>query len=489
MVRPVAPTRTEAKATLGLSPSFSINADFNAASMAAASNRSSGSRAERAAASSGPASGVSTLTAAVGSISKAASSTSRKSDHLGGVLQQDAAFLHERRRLLHDRVLIGGERRQPAGRHHVIGESGGEVGRGQHPQMRRIDRLGLLAVEPGRVAGDPFAVERGHQFLGGEDVPVLGQRPTEQGQIVDHALGDEPVVAVLEEVGLRIPLGKLLVALARDEGKVAELGRVLGNADVGQCLVQRNLTRGGRQQVLAAQHVGDAHQRVVDGIDQGVQGCPVASDHHRIGYRTGREADLTADHVLEGDVAVRHPQAQDGQAPRRDSGRDQRLVRCPVVVVVAQLDIAPGRPVARLGVFGGRVRRVQVPGVQQPLRDVLVDVGALALPVRRVRPTDEWTLVPVDPEPVHRLDQGLVGLFRVPGRVGVLDAEDQRAVMVPGEGPVEQCRSGETDVRSPGRRWAEPGTDRTDRSAQLVSHRWVSLATRRTVSRFSRQFG
>ena len=99
---------------------------------------------------------------------------------------------------------------------------------------------------------------------GREDVPVLAERPAEQGQIIHHALGDEAVVAVLEQIRLRVPLGELAIALAGDERQVPELGNGRGPPDVDQRLVQRDLARGGRQQVLATQHVRDPHQRVVD---------------------------------------------------------------------------------------------------------------------------------------------------------------------------------------------------------------------------------
>ena len=74
-------------------------------------------------------------------------------------------------------------------------------------------------------------------------------------------------------------------------------------------------------------------------------------------------------------------------------------------------------------------------------------------------------LVPVQPQPGQRVDDRLVRLLGVPGRVGVLDPEDESAAVVPGERPVEQRRPGQPDVRGAGGRWAEAGPDRAGGAA------------------------
>ena len=91
----------------------------------------------------------------------------------------------------------------------------------------------------------------------------------------------------------------------------------------------------------------------------------------------------------------------------------------------------------------------------QLLGDVLVDVHPLRLAVRGVRAADLGALVPVQTEPAHRVEQLVVRLLGVAGRVGVLDAEDQGAAVVPGEGPVEQGGADQTHVGVAGRRGTE----------------------------------
>ena len=58
-----------------------------------------------------------------------------------------------------------------------------------------------------------------------EDVAVLGDRPAQQGQVVQQPLGQEALVAVAEQVRLRVALGELLVALTHHVGQVAEARR------------------------------------------------------------------------------------------------------------------------------------------------------------------------------------------------------------------------------------------------------------------------
>src|SRR5690606_40264463 len=66
-------------------------------------------------------------------------------------------------------------------------------------------------------------------------------------------LGEEAALPVEVERGLRVPLGELLVALAHHVRQVAEGRGPLGDAQLGQRLVQGDLARGGGEQVLAAQ--------------------------------------------------------------------------------------------------------------------------------------------------------------------------------------------------------------------------------------------
>ena len=196
----------------------------------------------------------------------------------------------------------------------------------------------------------------------------------------------------------------------------------------------------------------DPHQRVVDRVRQRVERHAVGAGEHEVRDHPGLERDLAADEVREGDVAVRHPQPEH-RPPALGPERGLLLLgQVAVRVVVAQLRVAPGRPVPRLDLLGRGVRLVHLARLHQQPEGVAVGVAALALPVRAVRAADLRSLVPLQAEPVQRVENCRVGLDTVALGVGVLDAEDEGAAGVTGVRPVEQRRPDQADVRGAGGR-------------------------------------
>ena len=339
-------------------------------------------------------------------------------------------------------------------------QAGGEVLGRQATDVLGVDRLGLLLVPPGRVGVDVVDVERRHELVRGEQVVVVGDGPAQGGQVVDHALADEATVAVQEQVGLRVTLGQLLVALAEHERHVPEDRDARGGADRDQGTVERDLARGGREQVLAADHVGDPHRRVVDRVDQRVEGLPRGPDDHEVRHRAGPEGHVAADQVGEGDVLIGHPHPQHRLAAL---GPERGLLlrrQVAVVVVVAQLGVAPGRAMPGLDLLVAGEGLVGEAGRQQVLGHLQVQRPALALAVRLVRTTDARALVVVQAQPAEGVDDLVEALLAVPVGVRVLDPEDERATGMARVGPVEQGGPGQPDVRGAGGRGAEADPDR-----------------------------
>mgnify|MGYP003694725645 CR=1 FL=1 len=75
---------------------------------------------------------------------------------------------------------------------------------------------------------------------------------------------------------------------------------------------------------------------------------------------------------------------------------------------------------------------------------------ALRLAVGPARAADVGPFVPVEPEPAQVLEDALLGLLRRTLGVGVLDAEDERAVVPAREQPVEERRARVADVELTG---------------------------------------
>ena len=76
--------------------------------------------------------------------------------------------------------------------------------------------------------------------------------------------------------------------------------------------------------------------------------------------------------------------------------------------------------------------------VHEPLGVLLVEPQALGLDVGAVVAPDLRALVPVEPQPPQRVQDGLGGAGHQPRLVRVLDAEDEPAPLAAGEEPVEE---------------------------------------------------
>ncbi len=287
----------------------------------------------------------------------------------------------------------------------------------------------------------------------------MAERPAEQREVVDEALGNEPAVAVVEQVRLGVALAQLFVVLPHDIGQVAEARDVVGDADLDERVVERDLARGAREQVFAAQHVGDPHQRIVDRVHKGIEGCTIGAHNHKVGKRSLREGDLAANEVVEAELGVRHPKAQGRLASLSLVGGDRFGGQFPLEVVVALLGVPTVGDVAGLDLLAGGEALVEVPRRFELLNHTLVDVTALGLAVRSIRPTNIDALIPIDVQPPERIEELLVALLGVTRGVGVFDAEDQLASRVPGVGPVEQGRADQANVRRSRRRRAEADSD------------------------------
>ena len=326
--------------------------------------------------------------------------------------------------------------------------------------MVAVNGLSLLHVEACRVSNNVVHVEVLNELVDAEDVLVCRQGPAQQGQVVQQTFLDEAGVAQQEEVRLGVALGELLVALAHDVGQVAKLGNEGGHTGVDERAVERNLARGGGEQVLTAQHVGDAHERVVNGVHEGVQRVAVGADDHVVGYGTGLEGDFAANQVVEGDVLIGHAQTPHGLAALSAVGFLLLLGEAAVVVVVAELRVLAGCLAAFLHLVGGGEVLVHVAALNELLEDLVIDAGGLTLglAVGLVRAANAHAFVPVDAEPVQGLEHLVERLFGVAGGVGVLNAEDELTAGVACVGPVEEGGAHHAHVRGAGGRGAETHT-------------------------------
>ena len=326
--------------------------------------------------------------------------------------------------------------------------------------MVAVDGLGLLLVEAGRVRVDVGDVEGSDELVAREHIAVGGDRPAEEREVVQQTLVDEALLAQKEQIRLRIALGELLGAgLPQHEWHVTESRHEVGHARVIEGRIQCELTRRRRHEVLAADDVGDAHQRVVHRVREGVESLPARAHDDEVGERSGGEGHLAADEVDIGDVVVGHAQPVGGLASLRAEGRSLLVAEIAVEIVVAELLGATGGLVARVDLVRGRIRLVDRARGDELLQYPGVDLAALRLTVRGVRAALLDALVPVDLEPGERVDELAVALLAVARGVSVFDAEDQLAPRVARIRPVVEGGADHADVRKTRRRRAEPNAD------------------------------
>ena len=98
---------------------------------------------------------------------------------------------------------------------------------------------------------------------------------------------------------------------------------------------------------------------------------------------------------------------------------------------------------------------VRVAAGQQLVGVGRIEVQPLRLPIRPVRPLDVRPFVPVEPEPAQVVEDAGLRLTRRALDVGVLDPQDERAVLAVREQPVEERRARVADVQLTGWRWGE----------------------------------
>ena len=89
--------------------------------------------------------------------------------------------------------------------------------------------------------------------------------------------------------------------------------------------------------------------------------------------------------------------------------------------------------------------------LEEPLDVGAVGVEALGLAVGREGPAEVRALVPVQPEPGEGVVELRLAVLTEARTVGVLDAQDELAALLPGEGEVEERHVGRADVRVTGR--------------------------------------
>ena len=233
--------------------------------------------------------------------------------------------------------------------------------------------------------------------------------------------------------------------------------RQVGKARGGpaQGLVEADVARRAGQPVVAAHHMTDTHVVVVDNVGQVVGGKAVGAQHHEVVDQPVFERDLAVDHVLErGGALPWHSEAHDCQRAAAFQSGPFAGVQVPAAPVVARRAVFLPAAAPKLGKpFCGAVAAVCVSVRYQGVGGFVVKLQSLRLIVWPERPANVGAFVPVQPQPGERLEQHLDRAFHVAVLVGILDANDEVAVIAPGEKPGEDRGSNVAYMCRPGGAW------------------------------------
>ena len=241
-----------------------------------------------------------------------------------------------------------------------------------------------------------------------------------------------------------------------------------------QRLQHQQLAEGVGQVVFTAQHVGNAHERIVHGVGKKERRAAIATRNDEIADLGGGALLQTAHEVGEGDAAgFRYPEPQRGLAARSDVGRALLGGKVPAGAEVPrrapsfQLPLAADRQLHLRA-----IAFIHVPGFTQAHHEVRVEGRALRLPVwpgcqrggfggnrggcaRRTTALAVRPRVPAKAEPLQVGEARLGEFGRGAGGVRVFQPEHETASGLPGQQPVEEGRAGVPQVETPGRAGCE----------------------------------
>ena len=187
--------------------------------------------------------------------------------------------------------------------------------------------------------------------------------------------------------------------------------------------------------IVPADHVGDLHLVVVHDAREVVRGMTVGAQQDEVVEHVVGEGNAAAHDVLPcGLAAGWQEEAQRRHAAlalaRRPLRRRERAAAAVVARRLAALELL-GTP--RLQLIGRAVARIGAPRSPQGRGVEVIALAASRLEVGRVATALLGALVPGEAEPAQAAEDGGGGLVGRARRVGVLDAQHERAAVPAGE--------------------------------------------------------
>ena len=300
-------------------------------------------------------------------------------------------------------------------------------------------------IEPGWRAVDRRQIEPFDEIVHGKYL-VVAVRPTEARQIVQERFRQIAVLLVLQHAHRPVPLRQPLAVVTENHRHVGVVRQRCTQRPQDVDLAWRVV-----DVVVAANDVCDVHVEIIDHDAEVVSRHTVGAQDHQI-------VELA---VLHGDgplyqVVERHEpivwiaKADHGFHAGRRSLAD-RALGPPAAVVAGFQSMRSLGLTKQIELLAGRVAVVGLTFTDQLFRHLPVTVEALHLV--------EWSLVVTQPQPAHRIENGVGRRLGGALPVGILDAQDEGSTVLPRVRPGEERGARAADVEIAGRARSEAGAD------------------------------
>mmetsp|Transcript_2106 Transcript_2106/g.6072 ORF Transcript_2106/g.6072 Transcript_2106/m.6072 type:complete len:541 (-) Transcript_2106:211-1833(-) len=333
-------------------------------------------------------------------------------------------------------------------------------------QMLLIDPPELVHIKDGRTLDNTVNIKCLNELISRENFVFGTVVPSQQGEVVDHGIGQESIELELVARGGAVTLGELLLVLTQDEGAMR-----ISRTRSTKSIEDEALPQGVGKMLLGANDGGDAHAGIIDGDTEVVNRYARRTEEDKVtdggfsipGYSS-------ADSIFDDDTSVGGNLEADGVR-----GTFGHLLRHEVWISIAPSAVVSGGHafclllgLHLLELLLGAEAGIGLAFVNQLLGELGIDLIALGLTVGTILGKRHvWAFVPVQSEPLQISENRLLTLLGRSSKISILHAQNECTIIV-GEieltllrnKPIVQSSTGSTNVKTSSRTGSEshPGS-------------------------------
>mmetsp|Transcript_11088 Transcript_11088/g.18988 ORF Transcript_11088/g.18988 Transcript_11088/m.18988 type:complete len:246 (+) Transcript_11088:557-1294(+) len=241
-----------------------------------------------------------------------------------------------------------------------------------HPsQLRHVEHGGALV--------DSVHIKRFNQLLSSIYLLVGTLTPSQQGQVVDHGIGQEPLLSELVDRSSTVALGQLAAIFTQDKRAVSKLWNPESQRSLNQDLSHRI-----GQVLFGANDHSHAHERIIHGHTKVIYRYTVGSKQDKVSYgRFGVPFNMTTDDVLDFNAGSRrHAESNGVWITTIDLGFylfGISISPCAIILGIQTLLLSDCSLSVEL--LLRTETRISQPGVHKQLGEVFVDISSLRLAI------------------------------------------------------------------------------------------------------------